>query len=35
LKAGENALTFTVPGGSLQSGVVWDYIRLELDDAAK
>ncbi len=35
LKAGENTLTFTVAGGSLQSGVVWDYVRLELDDAAK
>jgi rhamnogalacturonan endolyase len=28
----ENAMTFTVPGGDLQSGVVWDYLRLELDD---
>ena len=24
-------MTFTVPGGDLQSGVVWDYLRLELD----
>jgi rhamnogalacturonan endolyase len=32
LKPGENAMTFTVPGGDLQSGVVWDYLRLELDD---
>ena len=31
LKPGENAMTFTVPGGDLQSGVVWDYLRLELD----
>ncbi len=30
LKAGENEMTFTVPGGDLQSGVVWDYLRLEL-----
>jgi rhamnogalacturonan endolyase len=32
LKPGENEMTFTVPGGDLQSGVVWDYLRLELDD---
>lgn len=32
LKAGENTMTFTVPAGDLQSGVVWDYLRLELDD---
>ena len=30
LKAGENTMTFTVPAGDLQSGVVWDYLRLEL-----
>ncbi len=30
LKPGENEMTFTVPGGDLQSGVVWDYLRLEL-----
>jgi rhamnogalacturonan endolyase len=35
LKAGENTMTFTVPAGDLQSGVVWDYLRLELDDGAK
>jgi rhamnogalacturonan endolyase len=32
LKAGENEMTFTVPGGDLQSGVVWDYLRLEVAD---
>ncbi len=32
LKAGENTMTFTVPAGDLQSGVVWDYLRLELDE---
>jgi len=32
LKAGENSMTFTVPGGDLQSGVVWDYLRLELSE---
>jgi rhamnogalacturonan endolyase len=31
LKRGENEMTFTVPGGDLQSGVVWDYLRLELN----
>ena len=28
-------MTFTVPAGDLQSGVVWDYLRLELDENAK
>jgi rhamnogalacturonan endolyase len=32
LKPGENVMTFAVPGGDLQSGVVWDYLRLELDE---
>ena len=32
LKPGENQMTLTVPGGDLQSGVVWDYLRLELDE---
>jgi rhamnogalacturonan endolyase len=35
LKAGENTMTFTVPAGDLQSGVVWDYLRLELNENAK
>jgi rhamnogalacturonan endolyase len=35
LKPGENEMTFTVPGGDLQSGVVWDYLRLELDENQK
>ena len=30
LKPGENTMTFTVPAGNLQSGVVWDYLRLEV-----
>lgn len=33
LKRGENAMTLTVPGGDLQSGVVWDYLRLELKES--
>jgi len=32
MKKGENGMTFTVPAGDLQSGVVWDYLRLELDE---
>ena len=35
LKPGENTMTLTVPGGDLQSGVVWDYLRLEVDDGEK
>jgi rhamnogalacturonan endolyase len=30
LKQGANQMQFTVPAGDLQSGVVWDYLRLEL-----
>ena len=32
LKAGENSMTLTVPAGDVQSGVVWDYLRLEMGD---
>jgi len=32
LKAGKNALTLTIPAGSLGSGVMYDYLRLELDE---
>ena len=35
LKPGENTMTFTVPAGDVQSGVVWDYLRLELDENAR
>jgi hypothetical protein len=28
-------MTLTVPGGDLQSGVVWDYLRLELNEDQK
>ncbi len=35
LKPGVNQMTFTVPAGDLQSGVVWDYLRLELDESSK
>jgi rhamnogalacturonan endolyase len=32
LHAGENELTLTVPAGEVTSGVVYDYLRLELDE---
>ncbi len=35
LKSGENEMELTVPAGELTSGVVWDYLRLELDQDAK
>jgi rhamnogalacturonan endolyase len=34
LKKDENTITFTVPAGDLSTGVVWDYLRLELDNKA-
>jgi len=34
LHPGDNTMTFTVPAGDLSTGVVWDYLRLELDNAA-
>ena len=32
LKQGENELQLTVPAGELTTGVVYDYLRLELDE---
>src|SRR5208283_624114 len=32
LKLGENEMQLTVPAGELTSGVVYDYLRLELDE---
>jgi hypothetical protein len=32
LRPGENSLTLIVPEGALTAGVVYDYLRLELDD---
>jgi rhamnogalacturonan endolyase len=34
MKAGQNVLKLTVPAGSLTSGIVYDYLRLELDESA-
>jgi rhamnogalacturonan endolyase len=35
LKPGANSVTFTVPAGDVTTGVVWDYVRLELNDGSK
>jgi len=35
LKTGENEMQLTVPAGELTSGVVYDYLRLELDENHK
>ncbi len=35
LRAGENKIELTVPAGELTTGVVYDYLRLELDEAAR
>jgi rhamnogalacturonan endolyase len=35
LKAGENRLIITVPGGPVNNGVLYDYVRLELDEGAQ
>ena len=35
LKPGENSVTFTVPAGEVTTGVVWDYVRLEVNDGSK
>jgi rhamnogalacturonan endolyase len=34
LKQGENQITLTIPAGDLTSGVVYDYLRLELNEDA-
>jgi hypothetical protein len=34
LKAGENTITLTLPAGPYNSGAIYDYLRLELDEAA-
>jgi len=35
LKKGENTITLTVPTGEVTSGVVYDYLRLELNESYK
>ena len=34
LKQGDNKLTLTVPAGNTTAGVIYDYLRLELDENA-
>jgi rhamnogalacturonan endolyase len=34
LKAGTNVVTLTVPAGAQTNGVIYDYLRLELDENA-
>lgn len=33
MRAGENNLALTIPAGGLTSGIMYDYLRLELDDS--
>ena len=35
MKQGPNVLALTVPAGPLMNGIIYDYLRLELDDNAK
>jgi hypothetical protein len=30
MPAGQNTMTLTIPAGGLTSGIIYDYIRLEL-----
>jgi rhamnogalacturonan endolyase len=34
MKSGANIITLTVPAGSLTSGIIYDYLRLELDEGS-
>lgn len=34
LKAGANVLTLTIPTGPINNGVIYDYLRLELDEGS-
>ena len=35
MKAGENVMQLTVPAGSLTAGIIYDYLRLELDEKTR
>lgn len=35
MRTGENNLKLTIPEGGLTSGIMYDYLRLEVDEAAK
>jgi hypothetical protein len=32
MKAGTNVMQLVVPAGSVTSGIIYDYLRLELDE---
>ena len=32
MKEGKNVLKLTIPAGGLTSGIIYDYLRLEVDD---
>ena len=32
LNAGSNTMTLTVPAGNITAGVIYDYVRLEIDE---
>jgi hypothetical protein len=34
MKQGKNVLALTVPAGGLMNGIIYDYLRLELDENA-
>jgi rhamnogalacturonan endolyase len=34
MKSGENVLKLTIPAGGLTSGIIYDYLRLELNESA-
>ena len=35
MKEGKNVLKLTIPAGGLTSGIIYDYLRLEVDETAK
>jgi rhamnogalacturonan endolyase len=35
MKAGMNTLKLTIPAGGLMNGIIYDYVRLELDESAE
>ena len=35
MNAGRNSLALTVPAGTLTGGVIYDYLRLELNDGTQ
>jgi rhamnogalacturonan endolyase len=34
MKSGANVMKLTIPAGGLTAGIIYDYLRLELDDNA-